>query len=195
MIQSALASPFDPDTGRFAQGTVTRRYLRDLEGWFADQRAYQAALARGNPLLYTVSSVKPAEGEGQLHYGLGVLMPGKVGAEFFLTKGHDHAWRAAAEVYVGLRGRGFLLLEDEPTGESRLLPLETNSVVYVPGHAAHRTINAGQEPLVYLGVYPAQAGHNYATIAERNFRQVLVDRAGQPVLLDRTEFLKNLQQP
>jgi glucose-6-phosphate isomerase len=32
---------------------------------------------------------------------LGVLMPGKVGAEYFMTKGHIHAWRPAAEVYLG----------------------------------------------------------------------------------------------
>ncbi|MBU6398948.1 MAG: glucose-6-phosphate isomerase [Verrucomicrobia bacterium] len=169
-----------------------RRHLSDLPGAFADQRAYAAALKAGDPLVYTVSAIEPASGEGQLHYALGVLMPGKVGAEFFLTRGHFHAWRAAAEVYVGLRGEGSLLLEDEQTGASRLVPLVPNQVAYVPGHTAHRTINTGRERLVYLGIYPAGAGHDYGAMAERNFRQVVVEQGGGAVLMDRVSFLKSL---
>ncbi len=113
-------------------------------------------------------------------------MPGKIGREYYLTKGHFHAWRPAAEVYLGLRGHGLMLLEDER--ESRVVPLMPQTAVYVPGHTAHRTINTGDEPLIYLGVYPAGAGHDYAAIAERNFRTVVVEANGQPVLLDRAAY-------
>jgi len=41
---------------------------------------------------------------------------------------------------------------------------------------------------MYLGIYPAQAGHDYGAIATRNFRQVVVERDGQPAVLDRSEF-------
>ena len=78
-----------------------------------------------------------------------------------------------------------MLLEEENSGESRLVPLGAHQAVYVPGHTAHRTINIGAEPLVYLGVYPARAGHDYGVIAKRNFRKVVIEREGQPVLLDR----------
>ncbi|MBI5384553.1 MAG: glucose-6-phosphate isomerase [Verrucomicrobia bacterium] len=186
MIAEAIVSRLNLDQGSLAGGAVTERHLADLKGCFADERAYRAMLARDNPLLYRVSSLEPAHGEDQLHYGLGVLMPGKVGREYFLTKGHLHAWRPAAEVYVGLRGDGFMLLEDEASGESRLLPLRANTVVYVPGHTAHRTINTGREPLVYLGIYPAAAGHDYGALATRNFRKVLIEQDGQPVLLERS---------
>jgi len=117
-----------------------------------------------------------------------MLMPGRIGREYFLTKGHLHEWREAAEVYVGLRGEGLMLLEDEETGRSRLLQLGAGRAVYVPGHTAHRTINSGTLPLLYLGIYPAAAGHDYGAIAERNFRKVVVEQDGQPVLLDRTEL-------
>src|SRR5437868_3222162 len=167
MIAAPLTARLDVRSGTIAGAPLTRRYLADLPGVFADARSYQLALELGNPLVYTISRVELAQGDGQLHYGLGVLMPGKVGREFFLTRGHFHQWRAAAEVYVGLRGQGVMLLEDEQ--ESRCLPLEPNQVVYVPGNTAHRTINTGAEPLVYLGVYPAAAGHDYGALEERNF--------------------------
>ena len=58
-------------------------------------------------------------------------------------------------------------------------------MVYVPGNTAHRTVNTGDEPLVYLAVYPASAGHDYGVIAQRNFRSFVVKRDGQPSVLPR----------
>ena len=176
---------FGLDSARIGDRPVVQRHLSDLDGCFADQGSYRAALAEGNPLLYEVTAVEPASGDGQLHYGLGILQPGKIGEEYYLTKGHLHAHRAAAEVYVGLRGEGMMLMEDEQGGESRMVPLRTNSVVYVPGHTAHRTVNTGSVPLVYLGIYPANAGHDYGAIATRNFKKVIVEHCGQPVMQDR----------
>jgi glucose-6-phosphate isomerase len=157
----------------------------DLRGSFYDAAAYEAALAAGDPLLYSVASVEPASGDGQLHYGLGILYPGKIGDEYFLTRGHYHSHRPAAEVYIGLKGKGLMLLEDESTGESRTAPLGEGAIVYVPGHTAHRTMNTGSEPLVYIGVYPSNAGHDYGAIAKKNFRMVVVEREGRPVMLPR----------
>jgi glucose-6-phosphate isomerase len=178
-------SRFDPLTGAIAGAPVTRRRLSDLRGCFADSAAYEATLAAGDPLLYSVASVEPAKGEGDLHYGVGLLMPGRVGAEYFMTKGHLHSWRQAAEIYIGLTGEGVLLLEDEASGESRLVPLRPHHAVYVPGHTAHRTMNTGAVPLTYLGVYPAKAGHDYGTIAEKNFHCVVVERDGRPTMVER----------
>jgi glucose-6-phosphate isomerase len=181
-----LLSTFDPTTGGIAGVPATERRLSDLRGCFADAAAYEAALAMDNPLLYRVASVTPAAGPGDLHYGVGRLLPGKIGDEYFMTKGHLHSWRAAAEFYFGLTGEGVMLLQDEATGESRLVPLRPHQAVYVPGHTAHRTVNTGRVPLTYIGVYPAQAGHDYGTIAERNFRMVVVERQGQPAMIART---------
>jgi glucose-6-phosphate isomerase len=181
-----LTHLYDAGTARLEGGTVVERRLSQLRGCFADEAAYEAALAQADTLLYRVTAIEPATGLGDLHYGLGVLFPGKVGHEYFLTKGHLHRTREAAEVYIGLTGQGMMLLEDETTGESRLERLGEGKIVYVPGHTAHRTMNTGSEPLTYFGVYPANAGHDYGAIAERNFLKVLVEENGQPVLKDRT---------
>lgn len=170
------------EKGLLSGRSRTERRLSDLRGSFRDAAAYARALEGGDPLLYAVAAVEPAVGDGQLHYGLGILYPGKIGDEYYLTKGHCHARRCAAEVYVGLKGEGRMLLEDETTGESRMVPLRADSVVYVPGHTAHRTANVGVEPLVYLGIYPADAGHDYGAIAARNFRMVIVEKEGVPVM-------------
>jgi glucose-6-phosphate isomerase len=183
-----LLSQFDPDTGTIGDAPVTRRYLSDLRGSFNDQTLYDTALAGGDRLVYTVAAIEPAMGEGDLHYGLGVIFPGKIGDEYHLTKGHLHAWRPAAEFYIGLKGSGMMLLEDEHTGESRMVPLTPNGVVYVPGNTAHRTMNVGDEPLVYLGVYPARAGHDYGSIATKNFRNVVVQRDGVPTMIERSDL-------
>ncbi len=188
MISVSLSNSIDWEKFEFVGSPRVERRLSDLCGCFADEAAYGEALSHGDPLIYSVSSQAPADGAGQLHYGLGMIAPGRVGREYYLTKGHLHAWREAAEVYLGLAGEGFMLLEEEATGESRLLQLGKDRVVYVPGGTAHRTVNTGADPLVYIGVYPAGAGHDYGTIAEKNFRQVVTDRGGRPVAVDRAEY-------
>lgn len=188
MISTELQSRINLELGIIERAPLTLRRLRDLEGCFADEQAFSAALAIDNPVVYSVSSVEPADGDGDMHYGLGMIMPGKVGDEYYLTKGHLHSWRAAAEVYVGLRGDGRMLLENEVTGETRLEILSANTIVYVPGHTAHRTINCGDEPLLYLGIYPAAAGHDYEPIATRNFSSILIDKNSVPTILKREEL-------
>ncbi|HVU15199.1 MAG TPA: glucose-6-phosphate isomerase family protein [Phototrophicaceae bacterium] len=159
--------------------------LSDLAGLFADQAACEQALAQDNPVVYQVSSFTKTSGEGQLHFGFGMLMPGRVGAEYFMTRGHLHRRRDAAEIYVGLGGKGLLLLENEQTGESDALPLAQHDLVYVPGFTAHRTINIGAEPLFYVGVYSAEAGHDYEPILKQNFRKLVIDVDGMYQVIDR----------
>ncbi len=183
-----LMSRFDPVTGRIDGAKMVERRLADLRGCFADSAAFDAALSKDNPLIYSVGAIEPGTGEGDLHYGVGLIMPGRIGGEYFMTKGHLHAWRPAAEFYFGLSGEGVMLLEDESSGESRIVPLVPNGAVYVPGHTAHRTMNTGNVPLTYIGVYPARAGHDYAAIAQRNFSCVVVERDGKPAMIRREEF-------
>lgn len=185
-----IVTNFDPITGTIPGATATQRHLSDLRGCFADTAMYEAKLASGNPLLYTVTAVEPAAGAGDLHFGIGLIMPGRIGDEYFMTKGHLHSWREAAEFYIGLSGEGMMLLEDEASGESRLVPLRANQAVYVPGHTAHRTMNVGATPLTYLGIYPAKAGHDYGAIARTNFRCVVIEREGKPAMVERKNHLK-----
>ena len=38
--------------------------------------------------------------------------------------------------------------------------------------------------LVTFFVYPGHAGHDYATIADQGFRKLVVERDGQPTVID-----------
>lgn len=185
MIPGVVAARLELANGVLEGGVPTERYLHDLEGCFADPAAYARACVEGNPLIYRVSTLAPESAPGSLHIGLGTLMPGRVGNEYYQTRGHLHARREAAEVYMGLAGEGVLLLEAEGSGEGTLVPLRAGTVVHVPGHTAHRTVNLGQEPLKYLGIYPGDAGHDYQALARRNFRHVVLVREGVAVLVER----------
>ena len=185
--EQILNIAFSLDSAKLGQGPLTQRRLKDLDRCFSDQQAYRQACAESNPLVYEVGAFEPGQGEGQLHAGLGILYPGKIGDEYFMTKGHCHAKRSAAEFYIGLSGEGYMLLEDEKSGASRTVALCKHSLVYVPGYTAHRTVNTGKSPLVYIGVYPADAGHDYTAIARRNFRKILIERNGVPMLIDRPQ--------
>jgi glucose-6-phosphate isomerase len=182
------------DQGTIDGGDHVVRRLGDLAGVFANRTAYDEALRNGNPVVYTVSSLQQSSGEGELHCGLGTILPGRIGQEFFMTRGHIHAYRPAAEYYVGLRGKGIMLLEQE-TGEGaewcELLP---DCLVHVPGNTAHRTVNTGDGPLVYLGIYPATAGHDYAAIGPRNFKNVVVATAQGPRVINRARYMQELPE-
>jgi glucose-6-phosphate isomerase, archaeal len=187
-----LLSQFNPETGEVFGASPKERRLDSLQRYFLNQNAFQQALLQGNPVIYSVTGVEPAQGDGQLHYGLGKLMPGKIGVEYYFTAGHLHAHRPAAEFYIGLSGDGLMLLQHELTGETQVQPLKANTVVYVPGYTAHRTVNCGTAPLLYIGVYPAEAGHDYGIIAERNFDQVVIEVDGHPVVMDRLEATRRI---
>ena len=111
-----LMQAYDPMAGTLTGGKEVSRTLSQLRGCFLDEAAYARALEEEDRLVYRVVAVEPADVSGDLHYGLGVLYPGKVGREYYLTKGHFHETREAAEVYIGLSGEGCMLLEDEQTG-------------------------------------------------------------------------------
>lgn len=148
------------------------RRLSALAGYFADQEAVGRALAQ-DPLLYEVHEMLRPEESGELLHGLSIVHPGRIGGEFFMTKGHYHSVRATAEVYVGLRGHGLLLMENE-AGEWACEEFRPGRVVYVTPGWAHRSINVhATEDLVTFFAYPGHAGHDYASIEARGFRKIV----------------------
>jgi glucose-6-phosphate isomerase len=61
-------------------------------------------------------------------------------------------------------------------GRSRAVPLTPGGAVHVPGHWVHRSVNTGDEPFVTLFCCPADAGQDYALIAEAGgMAQLVVD--------------------
>jgi hypothetical protein len=74
-----------------------------------------------------------------------------------------------------------LLLRTED-GQSSAQPMGPGTVAYVPPCWAHRTVNTGRAPLVFLAVYPAQAGHDYGAIERTGFGQRVLSTAAGPAL-------------
>lgn len=160
------------------------RTLASMKGQYLDEPAHAAILAQGDPVLYEVYYIERPEVAGELITGLSIVHPGKVGDEYYMTKGHYHAVLETAEIYHTLRGEGLMLMES-PEGDWAVEELRPGRVLYIPPRWAHRSINtSGQEDLVTFFVYPGHAGHDYSTIEQRGFRKLVVERDGRPTLLD-----------
>lgn len=179
--------PFGVDID-LAEGVMDRsdrvitRKASDMLGYYADERALERLIDEGaDPVHYEVfEKIVPPE-QGQLALCISSLQPGLVGEECFMTKGHYHADPGTAEVYLGIRGAGYILMKT--TGGERVLQrIMRNRLVYVPPHWAHRSINTGAEPLVSLCVYPAQAGHNYGDIEREGFQRRVFVRHGKEIV-------------
>lgn len=155
--------------------------LADLQGLFADPHA-EAALSP-DTRLYRVAMLPGNGGEGDLNMGVTYLEAGRVGQEFFMTRGHIHARAEQAEYYFGLCGRGLLLLQDM-AGVCRLEQVFAGSVHHIPDHVAHRLVNTGETQLSALAVWPAIAGHDYRLMAERGFGlRVVAGKEGEPCVV------------
>jgi glucose-6-phosphate isomerase, archaeal len=160
----------------------TRR-LKDLPGFFGDRES----LSRLDPetIVYSVQAWMPvAEGtKGGLYFGVSTIMPGRVGQEYFMTKGHFHALSDRGEFYWGVKGNGMLILMDRnrTTWAEEVCP---GSLHYIPGEVAHRLANTGNSNLVVGASWPADAGYDYEEIAINGFSARLMEVDGKPQLAD-----------
>ncbi len=165
------------------------RRLSAMEGQFADRQAYDAMLNEQDTVVYEVYEMKRPEIPGELLHGISVVHPGKVGDEYFMTKGHFHSELETAEIYYCLRGEGVMVMET-PEGEWSVEPLRPGSVLYVPPRWAHRSVNTSSEDnLVTFFVYPGHAGHDYASIEKQGFRKLIVERNAHPQIMDNPRWL------
>jgi glucose-6-phosphate isomerase, archaeal len=162
-----------------------KRPLSSLKGMFADSEAFERMVAQDDTMVYEVFEIRRPEVEGELAFGISVVHPGKVGAEFFMTKGHFHSVLETAEVYYCVQGEGFMVMET-PEGDTSVMALHPGTVLYVPPRWAHRSVcTSRQADLVTLFVYPGHAGHDYNTIEQQGFRKLVID-AGNCI-----EFIDN----
>jgi len=152
-----------------------QRRLSALRGQFFDQAAYKQMLAQEDRLLYEVYEIHRPQVAGELLTGVSIIHPGKVGREFFMTKGHFHLVRETAEVYLCLKGEGCMVMENME-GESAVERLYPGRVLYVPPGWAHRSVcTARQEDLVTFFIYPGNSGHDYGAIEQQGFRKLVMD--------------------
>ena len=159
----AYSFSYDVETGFTPGLRATALARRDL---------VEEMLNRGkNPLIYEYTEVENPQKEGHLNIGWTKIYPGKVGDEYYMTRGHFHKVEASGEVYIGLRGEGIVLTQTRD-GKCVHAEIAEGKIVYVPPGVAHRTVNTGDKPLIFLYIYPSYSGHDYGTIAELGFARV-----------------------
>ncbi len=187
-MQTEFMNPFgleiDLVTGDMPQATnhIERR-ASDMRGYYAEGNALEKLIAENDdPLHYEVFEVPVPKDPGQLMYCISKLQPGRVGDEFFMTKGHYHTIAETAEIYLCLRGAGYMVMKT-PDGNCTAEEMTRGRMVYVPPYWAHRSVNTSQnEPLVSFCVYPGNAGHNYGDIEQEGFGKRIFQRNGKAVI-------------
>jgi len=178
---------FDTKTGLSQTAQSTKRQVSNMKGMFVDSAAEAALIENGDPLVYEFYEIGAPEHPGDVAAGASITYPGKVGEEYFMTKGHFHTILDTAEVYYTLSGQGYMLIES-PEGDWEAHALEPGKMVYVPKRYAHRSINTGDTPLVTFFAFRGDAGHDYGTIETKGYRKLIVERDGKPTIVDNPKW-------
>jgi glucose-6-phosphate isomerase len=181
--QTPFALSFDLVSGLSKSAASTKRKLSNMKGMFNDEAALQDTLKTQDPLLYEFYELGIEEHPGDLAFGTSILYPGKVGNEYYMTKGHFHTILETAEVYYCLSGHGMMLMEN-PEGDWCTQELTAGKSLYVSKRYAHRSINIGSEPLVTFFTFRSDAGHDYGTIETKGYRKLVVEQDGKPAVID-----------
>jgi glucose-6-phosphate isomerase len=175
-----MTGEVSPSTSRYA------KRLSDLRGFFRDGAALEKRIAEeDDPIAYEVIDYR--KDESDLAFGTTIMRPGKVGDEFFLTRGHFHLRRECGEAYYTQSGTGLLLLESRG-GETRAVEMKPGVCAFIPPDWAHRSVNTGADRLVFTWFCATDAGHDYGAIAEKGMRKLVVERGGKAELVDNPNY-------
>jgi len=168
---------FSLTTGLSETAESSKRYLSAVAKMFHDGDAAAKTLEGGDPLVYEFYELGTPDDAGDIAFGASITYPGKVGNEFFMTKGHFHTVLETAEVYYCLSGEGGMIFEN-PEGDVSFEEFKPGVAVYVPQRYAHRSVNTGDEPLVTFFAFRGDAGHDYGTIETKGYRKLVVAKEG-----------------
>jgi glucose-6-phosphate isomerase, archaeal len=177
-----FSAHIDLDEGLMTDFTSrTERKASSMRGHYADKAALERLIADGDPLHYEVLEKPVPEEYGHLMYCISRLLPGTVGEEYYMTKGHYHQVLQTGELYLCLRGTGYMLMKTKD-GAFHAEPMSRGGMVYVPPYWAHRTVNTGKDILVSFCAYNAEAGHNYGDIETEGFVKRVLRVDGAPLI-------------
>ena len=189
-FERGFSAYFDKETGLSPEVETGKRYLSQMQGMFLDTQAQDDLLKDGDKLVYEFHSMPAPEHAGDLAFGCSIVYPGKVGQEYYMTKGHFHTILDTGEVYYCLSGHGYMMMES-PEGDWEAIELTPGKACYVPKRYAHRSVCVGKPsdgPLVTFFAFRADAGHDYGTIETKGFRKLLVEQDGRPTIIDNPKW-------
>ncbi len=145
---------------------------KDMPGYFLETPDPDA-------VIYEVYEAEPL---GNTCTAITILKPGKVGNEYFMTKGHFHEDGDSGETYIGLKGNGMVIMQTRD-GRTAEIQIHPGSVACIPPGWAHRTINIGKEDFIMVAVFPACSGHDYGSIEKKGFIKRVVEKNGKPQII------------
>jgi glucose-6-phosphate isomerase, archaeal len=179
-----LSVSLDSTTGVLSgpQVTESMRTLGALAGVYRDEAARSAM--DQDRVIYRVQAYEPQpEGSpGAVCLATTFLEPGKVGDEYFMTRGHFHANQDRPELEVTISGEGALILMTQDR-HTRVEPMRPGSVHHVPPGTAHRVANTGGETLIFVSYWASETGHDYETIKRQGFGARMREVSGQAELV------------
>jgi glucose-6-phosphate isomerase len=161
----------------------SEKRIKHLKEVFGDEESFKKL--DPEKVVYSVQSYLPVkEGTpGGLYFGTTTIQPGKVGNEYFMTRGHFHANLDRGEYYWGVQGEGMLILMDKNRNTWGEI-MSPGSLHYIGVNIAHRVANMGSTALIFGACWPSDAGHNYEETEQKGFSSRLVEINHKPQLID-----------
>ena len=182
----------DAPTGGLDGATSTyEKRLGDLDGLYLDGEAFaERAATDADTVVYRVHDLRPSDRSGDMIVGTSALEPGKIGDEYYMTRGHLHAISDRPEVYHCVHGHGVMLMEDSE-GNADAIDMTPGVVAYVAPGWIHRSVNVGDDLFVTVFSYPADSGQDYDVIERAGGMSALVvdDGAGGWKLIDNERYV------
>jgi len=162
---------------------ASEKRMKDLTGIFEDTSA--ALSIDPEILVYRVQAHLPVPENtlGGLFLGTTTIQPGRVGEEYYMTRGHFHSKSDRGEYYWCMHGTGMLIMmsADRITHAEKMF---RGSLHYINKNTAHRVANTGLVPLIFGACWPSDAGHDYKSIERTGFSARLKEKNGIPCLIE-----------
>ena len=178
-----ISVQFDFNKGEFSPYQKRdKRKLSDLSMMFQAKEIVDQVLAKNDPIIYEIFYYGYQTSLSDMALGVTRIQPGTIGGEYYMTKGHFHEARDQPEIYFCVKGEGYLLLETLD-GEFQVEKWTRGTISHIPPMWAHRVVNVGIEPLVFVASYHLAAGHEYEPVVNRGFLKRIVEENGKAVFV------------
>jgi glucose-6-phosphate isomerase, archaeal len=165
--KESFANKVDFESGELSIcGSHGVTYLSDLKDLFKDKQEVNNKLSE-NPIIYE-TFYPDIEANGMyIFYGITKILPGRIGKEFFMTRGHIHDPGQMCETYTCLSGQGMLLVQN---GKSvKKIFMEPGTIAYIGENSMHRTYNTGEKPFIFMASVRADYEHDYSVLESNGF--------------------------
>ncbi len=141
------------------------RRISDIIPYVSDSKAAEEMAENDDKIVYEVLQRNVPQEPGHIQHSITIIKPGNIQGELFMTKGHYHGNEQSAEIYLGLRGRGLLVMQKDE--QTEIIEMRKGTAAYIPPKWAHRTININaDQDFVFMSFFPGDAGYDYKKLQQ-----------------------------